>query len=151
PPSASIVKMSELPGARESKAICRPSGDQRGVPVTELKWVSCLGSLPSLLHTQISKLPLRVDSKTILLPSGENCGPLSIVVEDTSLSERPDECNKLSLRRQMLIFATCRAYTNRFPRIEGSLPSWPNCNRSGSPPSREIFQSQPELANQPAF
>jgi hypothetical protein len=31
---------SGLPVARVSKAICCPSGDQRGVPVTELKWVS---------------------------------------------------------------------------------------------------------------
>jgi hypothetical protein len=40
PPRESMTKISALPGARESKAICCPSGDQRGVPVTELKRVS---------------------------------------------------------------------------------------------------------------
>ena len=46
------------------------------------KSVSCVGFEPSALATQISMLPERVDSKAILLPSGENCGLKSTRVEE---------------------------------------------------------------------
>src|SRR5262249_12103899 len=105
-----------------------------------------MGPLPSLRHIQISQLPLRVDSKAIILPSGENCGPLSNLDEEISLSEKPAGTDELSVLLQMLIFATWREYTNRFPRIEGCTPSWPNSSRSGLPPLRDIFQSQPAFA-----
>src|SRR5216683_6135074 len=143
--------MSALPRARESKAICCPSGDQRGVPVTLLKCVSWTRLVPSLRHIQISYLPLRVDSKAILLPSGEYCGPLSIAVEDRNRSAGSDECFESSCFRQMFRLLTWRAYTRRLPRIDGSVPSWPNCSLCGSPPRAEIFQSQPDFASQPAL
>src|SRR6516162_8562645 len=63
------------PPMRESKTICRPSGDQRGVPVsTSPKFVSCRVLLPSLSHTHISLVPERLDMNTTLLPSGEITG-----------------------------------------------------------------------------
>src|SRR6202795_710855 len=137
--------MSALPGARESKAIWRPSGDQRGVPVTVLKCVSWRRLVPSLWHTQTSDAPLRVDSKAIMLPSGENWGPLSMVVEDRNLSAGVDACRESRFLFQIFRFVIWRAYTNRLPRIEGSVPSCPNCSRSGLPPLAETFQSQPDL------
>src|SRR3974377_882068 len=143
--------MSAFPGERESKAICRPSGDQRGVPVTVLRCVSWRRLVPSLRHTQTSDAPLRVDSKAIMLPSGENWGPLSMVVE---VRNRPDGTGcvkKFSGLLQMFTFVIWRAYTNRFPRIEGSVPSCPNCNRSALPPLAGTFQSQPDLASQAAL
>ena len=59
PPSASIVQMSQCPSsAWESKAIRRPSGDQRGEPCQiPGPWVSCIGSDPSAAASQIS-IPL---------------------------------------------------------------------------------------------
>jgi hypothetical protein len=62
--------------------------------------------LPSLRHIQISWLPLRVDSKAILLPSGEYCGPLSIAVEDRNRSAGIDECFESSCFLQMLKVAS---------------------------------------------
>ena len=118
-----MTKMSALPGVRESKAICVPSGDQRGVPVTVLKCVSWRGLVPSLRHNQTSYAPLRVDSKTIWLPSGENWGPLSIAVEDKNFSVVPVACNESIVLFQIFRFVTWRAYTSRLPRMEGSVPS----------------------------
>src|SRR6516162_2234598 len=110
--------MSVLPGARESKAIRRPSGDQRGVPVTVLKCVNWRRLVPSLRHIQTSDAPLRVDSKAIILPSGENCGPLSMVVEARNRSAGLVACSESSFLLQMFTFVIWRAYTNRCPRIE---------------------------------
>src|SRR5205085_4347382 len=73
------------PAGRESKAICRPSGDQRGEPAwLPPKLVSCTGLRPSPSHTQISRLPLRSETKVMWFPSGENCGLDSSRVEATS-------------------------------------------------------------------
>jgi len=47
--------------------------------------VSCTGSEPSLLQTQISNLPERFDLNTIFLPSGEYSGSSSSLVEKMSL------------------------------------------------------------------
>src|ERR1051325_6402462 len=79
--------MSAFPSIHESKAICRPSGDQRGVPVSGPPiLVKARGLDPSLSHIQISKVPERRDAKTILFPSGEYRGPLSSSVEEISFS-----------------------------------------------------------------
>ena len=78
PPSASIVQMSQCPSSPwESKAIRRPSGDQRGEPcdspgprVSWTEWV------PSASASQIScASPERSDSKATRRPSGEKLGP----------------------------------------------------------------------------
>src|SRR5215813_3870281 len=64
--------MSVSPFATESNAICRPSGDQFGLPeLGPPKEVTCLGFEPSLLHTHISIVAERSDWKTIRLPSGD--------------------------------------------------------------------------------
>src|SRR5262249_54558168 len=96
---------------RESKAMRRPSGDQRGVPVVRSKEVSWTRFAPSLSHIQISKFPDRVDSKTILLPSGEYCGPWSKFVEAINLIGgllRPFDCCSSIL--QMLVSNALRTY-----------------------------------------
>src|SRR5512145_2270239 len=75
------------PGAheRESKAIHRPSGDQRGVPVTYgPQECSSRGLEPSLSQTQMALFPERPEVKAILLPSGEKSGPWSPKVEAIS-------------------------------------------------------------------
>src|SRR4030095_16495794 len=70
--------MSVSPFATESKAICRPSGDHIGLPTLgPPKEVTCLGFEPSLLHTQISIVPERLDWKAMCLPSGDILGSLS--------------------------------------------------------------------------
>src|SRR2546430_13001702 len=90
--------MSAFPSTHESKAISRPSGDQRGVPVRGPPMlVNCLTLVPSLSQTDISKLPERREAKTILLPSGEYCGPLSSCVEEISFSG--DSSCALKLRK----------------------------------------------------
>lgn len=67
------------PPGRESKAMYRPSGDQRAVPSCVLpRFVSWTALEPSLSHTQISELPERVDVNTILVPSGEYSGSESL-------------------------------------------------------------------------
>src|SRR5262245_50093926 len=74
--------MSVCPAWVESKTMREPSDDQRGVPTPgPPKLVNWTGVEPSLLQTQISELPDRLDEKTIFLPSGEYCGPDSICVE----------------------------------------------------------------------
>lgn len=57
------------------KIMTFPSGDHRGALMKPLaKVVNCNGFEPSLLATQICKLPERSDVKASLRPSGENCG-----------------------------------------------------------------------------
>ena len=74
--------MSALPAARESKAICLPSGDQRGEPEGwPLKDVNWTGRCPVLSATQICPLPERFEAKAILLPSGDNRASTSSLVE----------------------------------------------------------------------
>ena len=68
----------------------RLSGDQRGEPICgPPKKVNRTGLEPSLLHIQISSLPDRVDTKTILLPPGENWGHLSGTVDEISFTAGP--------------------------------------------------------------
>ena len=77
--------MAELPELQESKAIQRPSGDHRGEPVfcarNEVNWIAWL---PSRRETQISSLPVRLDTNAIRSPSGENAGLWSARVELTT-------------------------------------------------------------------
>jgi len=78
--------MSHPPAAFESKARWL-SGDHRGVeaqpaPRNEVNWTALD---PSLLQAQISRWPERVDAKAILLPSGENCGSVSLRVDEISV------------------------------------------------------------------
>src|SRR2546421_12746241 len=96
--------MSAFPSIHESKAICRPSGDQRGVPVSGPPiLVNCRGLVPSLSHTQISKLPERREAKTIFFPSGEYCGPLSSRLDEISFDGGSFCVLKLwSAKRQIL-------------------------------------------------
>src|SRR5690348_7180851 len=60
-----------------------PSGDQSGVPVAgppiELSRIQLV---PSLSHVQISRLPVRLDSKAIFLPSREYWGANSLAVDE---------------------------------------------------------------------
>src|SRR6516225_4076294 len=75
--------MSYSPAASESKAILPPSGDQRGVVTSgPPKEVNCTAFEPSLSQTQISGCPERADMKAIFLPSGENCGARSLLLEE---------------------------------------------------------------------
>jgi hypothetical protein len=75
--------MSNSPAAFESKAIRSPSGDHRGV-VTQGPPNKVNGTAfdPSLLHAQISGWPERLDTKATLLPSGENCGSMSLRLDE---------------------------------------------------------------------
>src|SRR5687768_3614387 len=77
--------MSDLPVARESSATRRPSGDQRGDPVTgppnEVTW---RGFEPSASLIQTSQDPERVEQKASRRPSGEKAGSHSSRVEETS-------------------------------------------------------------------
>src|SRR5688572_18272603 len=71
-----------LPSTLKSKAICCPSGDQRGVPeLAPARENSSPAREPSASLTQMPRTPLRLDSKTIRLPSGEYCGVESKRVE----------------------------------------------------------------------
>src|SRR5712692_290700 len=82
--------MSNCPSVSESKAMLRPSGDHRGVPVVAPKRVSCTAFVPSRSQIQTSLLPDRSDSKAILRPSGESCGPSSLREDEiTFLGEWP--------------------------------------------------------------
>src|SRR5262249_29357359 len=67
--------ISALPGAVESKATQRPSGDQRGRPVSgPPKCVSCRRLRPSLSAIQISSDPVRLLRNAIEVPSGDISG-----------------------------------------------------------------------------
>src|SRR4029453_18593622 len=91
--------MSAFPSIQESKTICLPSGDQRGVPVSGPPiFVNCLKLDPSLSHSQISKLPDRRGANKNFFPSGEYCGPLSSSVEEISFRVSFEPCNPI---RQM--------------------------------------------------
>src|SRR5580765_7163328 len=90
------------PPTRESKTICLPSGDQRGVPAPPDE-VSCCALEPSLSHTHISPVPERFDMKMILPPSGEISGPYCSRVEVT--------------RIRALAFAPSRSTRQIFPLI----------------------------------
>src|SRR4051812_14209743 len=74
------------PAAAESKTICFPSGDQRGVPVTKdpLKAVTWKQCVPSLAQVQISLVPDRLDAKAMRLPSGEYSALPSTAEEEVS-------------------------------------------------------------------
>ena len=64
------------PPRRGSNAIRLPSGDQFGEPVCLApNEVSCTSLEPSASETQISLLPVRFESKTIWVPSGEYLAP----------------------------------------------------------------------------
>src|SRR6266487_4039136 len=110
--------MSAFPWIHESNAICRPSGDQRGVPVRgPPMFVRGRGLDPSASHTQISKVPERREANTILLPSAEYCGPVSSCVEEMSFSGgfscTFELCNPI---RQMLASIIDCVYERWFPR-----------------------------------
>src|SRR4051812_22337816 len=78
--------MSRLPGARESKAIRCPSGDQRGEPTSgPPNEVTGTGFRPSESHIQISLLPVLAEVKATFLSSGEYCGLKSCRVEEINL------------------------------------------------------------------
>src|SRR5215469_3567286 len=73
------------PVTRESNAIRLPSGDHRGVPVPCMpNDVSWTGFEPSESQTQTSLEPVLLDSKAILLPSGEMLGASCSRDETTS-------------------------------------------------------------------
>src|SRR4030095_1579273 len=112
--------MSAFPSIQESNAICRPSGDQRGVPVRgPPMFVKGRGLDPSLSHTQISNVPERREANTILFPSEEYCGPLSSCVDEMSFRGRAsctfEPCNPI---RQMLPSIIDCVYASWFPRRE---------------------------------
>src|SRR5712691_9713590 len=103
--------MSAFPSIHESKAIWRPSGDQRGVPVSGPPILVSWRELePSLSHTKISKLPERREAKTMRLPSGEYWGPLSSWVEEISFSGESSRPLEL-----------CRGMRQIFPSINDWL------------------------------
>ncbi len=56
-----------------------PSGDQTGPPRPPAKLVSFDGSPPSTGIVQSCASPLRVETKPIDLPSGVNCGSVSLL------------------------------------------------------------------------
>src|ERR1700683_1910464 len=82
PPSGLVTKMWARPSGRESKAICRLSGDQWGLPVSappnDVSWA---GPEPSAEQTQISCAPERHDWNAMCLPSGEYWGAESCSLE----------------------------------------------------------------------
>src|SRR5262245_36320984 len=87
PPLAATTKMSQFPSAVESKAMCSPSGDQRGVAVAGPPIeVTCAACEPSLWHTQISGLPERSELNTTFRPSSENWGLSSLRVDGLILT-----------------------------------------------------------------
>src|SRR6516165_9405107 len=103
PPSTVMVYMCDRPSGRESKAICLPSGDQSGLPVSEASNdVNFSGTEPSACATQISCVPLRCDWKAIRLPSGEKRGAESSCVDD---HKRVTESFAVRFTRTMLHFA----------------------------------------------
>ena len=82
PPLALMSRYpSVLPGSRKSNllTIRRPARADCYQFATKL--IACALE-PSLLHIQISSLPVRFESKTILFPSGENCACPSKRVEE---------------------------------------------------------------------
>src|SRR6516225_5649347 len=107
PPSALITKTAAFSPGRESNAIQPPSGDQWGVPVTgPPNDVSCTGFEPSLLHTQISKLPERSDMKAIRFPSGENCSSVCTRGDEiSSVGGPPGVSERGPGARQILSFS----------------------------------------------
>src|SRR5829696_1423522 len=79
--------MSRCPSAVESKATCRPSGDQRGLPTWgPSKEVTWTGFEPSASHIQSSKVPVREEEKTIFFPSREYWGLSSDRVDEISFA-----------------------------------------------------------------
>src|SRR3712207_35767 len=98
--------MSREPTAGESKAICRPSGDQRGMPTCgPPKEVSWTGSEPSASQVQISRGPVREDEKATFFPSGEYWGLLSVRVEEINFvgSRSPAPFAPRTSMRQMFV------------------------------------------------
>ena len=108
----------------------RPSGDHRGVPLMAPKRVSCRAFAPSRSHIQISLLPDRSDSKAILLPSGEICGPSSLREDEiTLLGEWPLGGEPDIPISQVSVSMWVCTKARRFPRRE--IEGW----RALSPPT----------------
>src|SRR5262249_53437758 len=137
-----MTKMSGCPSGRLSKAICVPSGDQRGVPVrVPPKWVNWEGERPSESQIQISLLPERLERKAIRLLSGEYCGLESYWVEATIFlgCSRPSRS-----KRQMLVSSKNCAYAILWPSREkaGSVAfSLTIGTRTGVPPEMGTIHS----------
>src|ERR1700751_2797518 len=134
---------------RVSKAIQRPSGDQRGVPVSGPPMeVSCTRLDPSASARQISKFPERVDWKTIRLPSGEYCGPSSTMSEKINFSGFPARWPAPIGIRQIFSVQIPVQYARRCPCILTAGP-YPRPDQtdtlSGVPPPAEI-RHNPQLA-----
>src|SRR5215831_17411337 len=90
------VRFAKVGLAKESNTIRRPSGDHLGDPqYAPPIALNCSGLFPSLLETQISVVPLRSDTNAIFLPSGENCGLLSVRVEAITSTAGPQPCLKV--------------------------------------------------------
>src|SRR5215469_14611034 len=88
------------PLVRESNAISLPYGDHRGVPVPEMpNDVNWMGLEPSESQTHTSLEPVLLDSKAILLPSGEILGASCSRDETTSFWPFGGDASKS--RRQM--------------------------------------------------
>ncbi len=67
-----------LPSRFVEKAICVPSADQTGSRSSDGVLVSCCSPLPSQFITYRSKLPVRLDAKTIFWPLRLSRGSMSV-------------------------------------------------------------------------
>ena len=93
----------------------RPSGDHRGASARPpLLRVSCTGSPPVLLHTQISTCPDLVEISAICWPSGEYSGHMSSRVELRNCSGVAALVRRS--RRKTLESGERRSNTKRRPR-----------------------------------
>ncbi len=62
-----------------------PSGDHLGEWASPRRRVNCVEFAPVLSDIQISRLPVRSEEKTSLVPSWERCGCPSFRVDATTL------------------------------------------------------------------
>src|SRR5258707_5191710 len=82
PVSTEATSIHIRPPSSALKTMLAPSGDHRGASAIGARnEESCRGFPPSLSAIQISSLPVRLETKAILLPSGENSGAVSYPVE----------------------------------------------------------------------
>src|SRR5690348_6177248 len=128
-----MLKSSYWPSTVDSKMILDPSGDQRGLAVMNAFMdVSFTVFEPSSSATQISRAPLRSDTKAMCLPSGAYCGLASIRVDARNARGVRASSGRFGISvRQMLMSVEVRAYTN-LPCRETLGPSVPEssiCNR----------------------
>src|SRR5438874_556877 len=111
--------MADVPEARESNAIRRPSAHQLGAPVCgPLNEVNLTGLWPSASASQISELPERVDSKAMRVPSGEYAGTNCVRVDAIRLLLALDG----ALRSARQISMTRLSRTKAMPRPETVTP-----------------------------